>query len=64
MRAMGLQSPEEHVVGVLVDEHAAMNGYPRIFEVCYAPLLLYYRVSGSLGKWCYLRMSAELVQTI
>ena len=33
MRVMGLQSPEEHVVGVLVDEQASMNGKPRIFEV-------------------------------
>ena len=33
MCLMGLQSPEAHVVGVLVDEQASMNGKPRIFEV-------------------------------
>ena len=28
-----LQAPEEHVIGVLVDEHDSLDGKPRIFEV-------------------------------
>jgi hypothetical protein len=29
-----LQSPEEHIVGVLVDEEAALSGVPKLYEVC------------------------------
>ena len=27
------QSPEEHVVGVLVDEEAALSGVPKLYNV-------------------------------
>ena len=36
-----VQSPEENVVGVLVDEEAAMSGVPKLFEVQLAVVVMH-----------------------